>query len=82
MGYTERAESLFLSDLQPSQRPTPDQVVAAIEAGLRRWGPAACAAAAAAEYGEHPDTAPTRMRWALQLVALTPAPHRDLPAVG
>lgn len=82
MAYTERAEALFLSDLQPSQHPTPDQVAAAIEAGLRQWGPLGCAAAAAAEYGEHPDTAPTRMRWALQLLASTPAPHRGLVAVS
>lgn len=67
MDYTERAEALFLSDLQPSQHPSPDQVATAIEAGLRKWG-AGCAAAAAALYGEHPDTAPTRMRWALQLL--------------
>ena len=68
MGYAERAEALFLSDLQPSQHPTPDQVAAAIEACLRRWGSAGCAAAAAALYGEQPDTSPTRMRWALQLL--------------
>jgi hypothetical protein len=68
MGHTEQAEALFLSDLQPSQHPTPDQVAAAIESCLRSWGSTGCAAAAAALYGEHPDTAPTRMRWALQLL--------------
>jgi hypothetical protein len=35
---------------------------------MRRWGSTGCAAAAAAFYGEHPDTAPIRMRWALQLL--------------
>ena len=66
MEQAERANALFVSDLQPSQHPTPGQVAAAIEAGLRQLGTAGCAAAAAAEYGEHPDTAPIRMRWALQ----------------
>jgi len=69
MGTAERAEALFVSYLQPSQRPTPDQVTVAIEDSLRRWGPAGCAAAAAVEYGEHPDTAPSRMRWALATTA-------------
>jgi hypothetical protein len=82
MEYAERAEALFLSHLQPSQHPTPDQVAAAIEAGLRRWGSAGCAAAAAAEYGDHPDTAPTRMRWVLQLLASAPAPDRELVAIS
>jgi hypothetical protein len=73
MGTTERAEALFLSDLQPSQHPTPDQIATAIEDALRRWGAAGCAAGTAAEYGEHPDTAPGRMRWALQLLTATAA---------
>ena len=82
MGNAERAEALFLSDLQPSQHPTPDQVANAIDAGVRRWGSAGCAAAAAAEYGEHPETAPTRMRWALQLLTLTLPSNRGPTAVG
>jgi hypothetical protein len=80
MEYAVKAEALFLSDLQPSQDPTPEQVDAAIEAGLRRWGTTGCAAAAAAEYGEHPDTAPPRMRWAVRLAAT--APRRELMPVG
>lgn len=82
MEDAERAEALFLSDLQPSQHPTPEQVANAIEASLRRWGSPGCAAAAAAEYGEHPETAPARMRWALQLLALTLSPRREPAAVS
>jgi hypothetical protein len=70
MGTNERAQALFVSYLQPSQQPGPDQVAAAIEDSLLRWGPSGCAAAAAAEYGEHPDTAAARMRWALAVSAL------------
>jgi hypothetical protein len=70
MGRSERAQALFVSHLQPSQQPRADQVAAAIEDSLRRLGPAGCAAAAAAEYGEHPDTAASRMRWALAVSAV------------
>ena len=69
MNTTEWAEALFVSDLQPSLRPTADQVAAAIGSSLCRYGAAGCAAVAAAEYGEHPDTAPARMRWALSLAS-------------
>jgi hypothetical protein len=67
---TTRAEALFVSDLQPSDQPTPAQVAGAIEASLvSRGGPKGCAAVMAAEYGEHPEAAATRMRWALTLAA-------------
>jgi hypothetical protein len=69
MTRTIRAEAVFVSDLQPSDRPTASQVAAAVLASLRaRGGASGCAAAVAAEYGEHPETAVTRMRWALALV--------------
>jgi hypothetical protein len=69
MERTARAQALFLSHLQPSHRPTAAQVTAAIEASLRRFGAAGCAEATAAEYGDHPDTAASRMRWALAVAA-------------
>jgi hypothetical protein len=62
------AEALFASSLQPSDRPTVEQVRAAVRESLRRHGGVrGCAALYAAEYGEHPETAPARMRWALAL---------------
>jgi uncharacterized membrane protein len=64
-----RAEALFASDLQPSDHPTPGQAAAAVLASLRACGGATgCAAVVAAEYGEHPETAVARMRWALAQV--------------
>jgi hypothetical protein len=64
------AEALFISSLQPSDYPTIAQVDTAIRASLRKHGgPSGCAAACAAEYGEHPDTAAGRMQWALATVA-------------
>lgn len=65
-----RAEALFASDLQPSDQPTEAQVARAIHASLAaRGGVAGCAAVMAAEYGEHPETAARRMRWALTLAS-------------
>ena len=64
------AEALFVSPLQPSERPSADQVRAAIWASLRTYGdPTGCAARFAAEFGEHPEEAVVRMRWALELAA-------------
>lgn len=68
MSSSMRAAALFLSHLQPSD--TPDQICieAAVRAALAtHGGPAGCAAAVAAEYGDHPETAATRMRWARAL---------------
>lgn len=63
------AEALFTSPLQPSERPTTAEVRAAIRLSLRaHHGARGCAAAVAVEYGEHPETAVARMRWALAQV--------------
>jgi hypothetical protein len=64
------AEALFVSPLQPSEHPSPAQVRAAIDASLHNYGgPSGCASWLAAEYGDHPEVAADRMRWALQLTA-------------
>ena len=62
------AEALFVSQLQPSDRPSADQVRAAIEASLLAFGGIdGCAARCAGEFGEHPEVAVMRMRWALSV---------------
>lgn len=64
------AEALFVSTLQPSDRPVEQQIREAIVTSLRAFhGAAGCAQAMAVEYGEHPEQAADRMRWALSLVA-------------
>jgi hypothetical protein len=79
---TFRAEALFASTLQPSGSPSPDQVRRAVTATLRRLGADGCAAQAAGEFGDHPDTAPARMCWALAMIrAVYPAPSMT-PAPG
>lgn len=63
-----RAEALFVWCLQSSHRPSLDEVREAVACTLRRLGMKGCAALVADEFGEHPDTAVTRMTWALQAV--------------
>jgi hypothetical protein len=66
-----RAEALFVSAIQPSDDPAPDDVRATVSEVLRCLGTRACACQVAREFGEHPDTAPARMRWALSAVRAT-----------
>ena len=71
------ARALFASSLQPSERPTVEQAQAAVQDSLRRYaGVRGCAAYYASEYGEHPDIASARMRWALTLAAQIARPAR------
>ena len=56
--------ALFASSLQPSDRPDPAQVLAAITATFDALGDTGCAARVAQEFGDHPETAVPRMRWA------------------
>ena len=60
-----RAEALFVSDVQRSDRITADEVRAVVRRTVRRYGTHDLAARVAQEYGEHPDTAVNRMSWAL-----------------
>lgn len=64
-----RAEALFASRLQPSQSPDGCEVQRAVAEAVRRLGRAGCAGRVAQEFGDHPDTAPARMRWARAMVA-------------
>ena len=64
-----RADAVFASALQISQRPDAGQVQSAATAAVRRLGGRGCAAAVAQEFGEHPELAAVRMRWALQVAA-------------
>ena len=61
---TARADALFASVLQRSDKPSAAQVRQAIAAAIRAFGVRGCAARVAQAYGEHPETAVLRMRWA------------------
>ena len=64
-----RADALFASALQRSDEPSAMQVKQAITAATCAFGDLGCAARVAQEYGEHPETAVSRMRWARTAVA-------------
>ena len=72
---TARADALFASPLQRSDQPTPAQVHQAIAAALAAFGIRGCAARVAQAYGEHPETAVPRMRWARAAVTRAPVTH-------
>lgn len=57
------AEALFVSDLQPSDRPGEQAVRDAVTAMILRHGSDGCAAGVAAEFGDHPEVAVRRMCW-------------------
>jgi hypothetical protein len=64
-----RREALFVSALQPSDAPGADVIAEAIMSAKHRFGPRGCAARMAQEFGDHPEAAAARMRWARQLAA-------------
>jgi hypothetical protein len=64
-----RADALFASTLQRSGEPGAAQIHQAIAAAVRAFGTRGCAARVAQAYGEHPETAVPRMRWARAVVA-------------
>jgi hypothetical protein len=58
------ADALFASVLQRSDEPDAGQVRKAIAAAVRAYGGQGCAQRVAQEFGDHPETAVARMRWA------------------
>ena len=62
-------EALFASSLQPSDTPTAGMIAAAIRSAMQRFGPRGCTERMAQEFGDHPDAAAQRMRWARQFAA-------------
>ena len=65
---TARADALFVSALQRSEAPSAAQVREAIAVAIRAFGTQGCASRVAQAYGEHPETAVPRMRWARAVV--------------
>ena len=85
------ADALFASAVQRCDEPDCGQVRQAIAAAIRAFGSRGCAERVAQEFGDHPETAVVRMRWA-RLVAREafsdrapkpgPRPDADLPLVA
>ena len=63
------AEAVFASTLQPSQPVTAAEAWAAVTAAMARYGAQGCVELLAGEYGERPETAAARMRFARDLAA-------------
>jgi hypothetical protein len=64
-----RAEALFASDVSAGATLSRAEATLAIRDAMRAYhGTRGCAAALAAWYGDHPETAAPRMRWARELV--------------
>jgi hypothetical protein len=74
------ADALFASPLQRADEPSPVQVHQAIATAVAAFGIRGCAARVAQAYGEHPETAVLRMRWARAAVAGTSGGVRAEPA--
>jgi hypothetical protein len=81
-----QADALFASALQPSDPLSVSPIRRAIAVALDAYGGAGCAGRVAQEFGDHPETAAGRMRWAHASVAALdrqPAPRiRRVPAAG
>ena len=58
------ADALFASALQPSEPLSGSQIRQAIAVALDAYGGAGCAGRVAQEFGDHPEAAASRMRWA------------------
>jgi hypothetical protein len=68
----ERCEALFSSALQRSDVLTADTVTEAISQTVRALGPGGCASRMAQEFGDHPEAASERMRWAREILGDAP----------
>lgn len=64
-----RAEALFASHLQPSDRPSLALVRDVVYAQVFQLREDGCAACVAQECGDHPESAAQRMRWCRRMVA-------------
>jgi hypothetical protein len=76
-----QCEALFASALQSSDTVTAETASAEIRRTIQQLGPTGCASRMAQEFGDHPEEARDRMRWARQLTSEL-SPVLGGPAVG
>ena len=65
-----RADALFASALQRNDELSPGQIQQAVAMALDAYGVAGCEGRVAQEFGDHPEYAAARMRWARAVVVL------------
>jgi len=69
MTRTVRAEALFVSALSGTSRPRGRELADAIQQAIQRYGGVSgCVAEVAYAYGDHPEAAVVRMRWACRCI--------------
>jgi hypothetical protein len=66
-----QADAIFASVLQRGDEPSAGQVRQAVAAAIRAFGYSGCAERVAQEFGDHPETAVIRMRWARAVARAT-----------
>lgn len=71
-----RADALFVSALQRGDHPSAKEVRQAVAAAVEAFGQRGCVERVAQEFGDHPETAVTRMRWARQVRGVGQVPGR------
>jgi hypothetical protein len=71
-----RGQALFCSGLQLPEAPTADMAAMAISRAVQQFGIRGCVCRMAQEFGDHPDTAARRMRWARHLIDQQPSDRR------
>jgi hypothetical protein len=82
------ADAIFASWLQRGDKPSAGEVRQAVAAAIRAFGYCGCAERVAQEFGDHPETAVIRMRWARAVAreafadsAPEPGPQADAGAL-
>ena len=81
------ADAVFVSGLQRCDELSAGRVRQAVAAAIRAFGCSGCAGRVAQEFGDHPETAVVRMRWARGVAREAfadspPAPGRGADAGG
>ncbi len=72
-----RAEALFTSELSAYSPHSAEQIATAIARTIRaRGGVRGCMVEVAGAYGDHPETAAARMRWARGIIDQPHTAHR------
>lgn len=62
------ADAIFASGLQRCDEPSASRIRQGATAAIRAFGYPGCAGRVAQEFGDHPETAVIRMRWARTVV--------------
>ena len=65
-----QADALFTSTLQRSDEVSVSKIQRAVTLALDAYGDMGCAGRVAQEFGDHPETAGARMRWARATVTV------------